>query len=84
MSHFTFVLHGVANRDPNELVCLWFPTLQEAQAFPEQLPGRYAIQMVEGVDYNAITVETIDRFDGDEGQDHESYVPDEDALRGDR
>jgi hypothetical protein len=93
MSHFTFVLHGVANRDPNELVCMWFPTLQEAQLVQSQFPGHYEIQMVEGVDYNAITVETVDRFDGDEGQDHESYtddqdhesyVPDEDTLRGDR
>jgi hypothetical protein len=61
---FTFVLHGVADRDPTELVCMWFPTLELAQAFPAQLPGRYAIQMVEGVDYDDITVETVDRIGG--------------------
>lgn len=65
----TYVLHGVADRDPNELVCMWFPTLQEAQRFPEQLPGRYAIQMANyGVDYDALDIETIDRIGGESSE----------------
>ena len=46
----TYVLHGVAHRDSNEMVCMFFGSLRESQEFMRDLPGRYNFLTLEGVD----------------------------------
>jgi hypothetical protein len=52
-----FVLHGVADRDPDELVCMFFNDKADLDEFVEILPGHYAMLTVTGIDYDAIEVD---------------------------
>lgn len=54
----TFCLYGVAVRE-NEHVCMFFPTMDEAFQFAGELPGTYHVMTLHGVDYDALTVGSI-------------------------
>lgn len=46
------VLYGVADRDRNELVCMFFPTKKDCRKFQTDLPGRYNQLTLVGVGYD--------------------------------
>ena len=52
----TFVLYGVAERDPSELVCMFFETKADRKDFAEYLPGRYQTMTLVGVNYDGFKV----------------------------
>ena len=49
-----YILHGVADRDRTELVCMMFPNMQEVCEFIACLPGTYRVAEYQGIDYDAI------------------------------
>jgi len=49
-----YILHGVTDRDPNELVIMIYPTMEEAQSFIDWFPGTYRVAKYEGIDYDDI------------------------------
>jgi hypothetical protein len=49
-----YILHGVADRDYNELVCMVFPNMKDVQSFIKSLPGKYRVAKYEGIDYDDI------------------------------
>lgn len=50
----TYVLHGVAHRDPTEFVCMFFDSTEARDAWREELPGRYQELTLTGVNYDRI------------------------------
>ncbi len=50
------VLHGVADRDPNELVFMIFWNFQEKNEFVAALPGNYKTRIMSGVVFADIEV----------------------------
>jgi hypothetical protein len=53
-----FVLYGVADRDPDELVCQFFDKPIDVVEFVDALPGRYDLMELIGVDFDRLTVIT--------------------------
>lgn len=51
-----FVLHGVADRDQDELVCMFFSSEKDRDEFRKNLPGKYAEFSLEGVSYDIFDV----------------------------
>jgi len=49
-----YILHGVADRDRSELVCVMFPNMQEVREFVDCLPGTYRVAEYHGIDYDAV------------------------------
>lgn len=49
MTKITYVLYGVAARDSNELVCMFFDTHDEMSVFAFELPGNYRMFKLFGV-----------------------------------
>src|SRR5215510_8766143 len=58
-SAITFVLYGVAARDPDERVCGFFQTRRDASEFAKDLPGSYDLLVVAGIDFDAIQVNLV-------------------------
>jgi hypothetical protein len=52
----SYLLHGVADRDPDELVCMLFPDEESRDEFKADLPGKYLELTLGGVDYDAIVI----------------------------
>ncbi len=54
------VVHGVADRDPEELVCQMFPGTRKGLAhmgeFLKELPGKYQILVWKGISYRRARV----------------------------
>lgn len=54
------LLHGVTNRDPDEFVWQVFPNTpegnEELKAFREDLPGRYDVSLVSGINYETVAI----------------------------
>ena len=50
-----YILHGYADRDHTELVCMMFDSVAEAKEFARDLPGTYRIARFKGVDYDRAT-----------------------------
>jgi hypothetical protein len=48
-SRLSYVLYGVADRDPNEMVCEFFETDAGLEEFRRDLPGRYQRMVLAGV-----------------------------------
>lgn len=55
----TFVLYGVAGRDEQELVCMFFGTSKELREFEKDLPGRYQTLIIVGVDLMGDEIEVV-------------------------
>ena len=51
-----YVLHGVADRDPNERVCMFFASVKDRAKFAEDLPGSYDRLTLTGVGYDDFKV----------------------------
>lgn len=53
----TYCLSGVAERDPEELVCMFFNDPDDVDDFIAAVPmARHQVMVLVGVDYNAMTV----------------------------
>ena len=61
------IVHGVADRDPDELVCQMFPAtkkgLAHMGAFLKILPGQYRIQIWKGISYRRARCVSIGKRD---------------------
>jgi hypothetical protein len=53
----TYLLYGVANRDPNETVVMFFPFPGDVTEFCRDLPGKYRLMRLTGVDYAQLEVQ---------------------------
>lgn len=51
-----YLLFGTANRDRDENVAMFFSRTEELEKFRADLPGRYDVLVLDGVDYDALTV----------------------------
>lgn len=52
-----YCLHGVADRDPNELVCMFFEHMAHLEQFVEAVPMRHhQVVVLAGLSYEALTV----------------------------
>lgn len=51
-----YVIHGVADRDPDELVCMFFHSEEAREQFKLDLPGRYAELKLVGAGYDAVSI----------------------------
>lgn len=58
-----YTVHGVADRDPNELVLMFFESINDVKEFVSALPGRYATTVISGIDLEDIdwTCEVFDK-----------------------
>lgn len=53
-----FALFGIADRDPNECVLMFFDSMTILNEFRQALPGTYHVATVEGVDYDTLKIDT--------------------------
>ena len=51
-----YVLYGVAERDPKELVCMFFPSVYDRTKFAKDLPGTYRRMTLTGIGYDDFEV----------------------------
>lgn len=51
MADLTVVVYGTTDRDPDEHVLMVFESIKEADAFIIDLPGKYDVRVVTGIDY---------------------------------
>lgn len=55
-----YVLYGVTERDPNELVCEFFPYgtegYEDMTSFVDDLPGKYDFAVVKGINIEDVEV----------------------------
>lgn len=52
-----YVLHGVAKRDPDELVLMFFSSTLDRANFRRELPGKYRSVTLTGISYDDFDVE---------------------------
>lgn len=52
----TYLLHGIADRDPNELVAQFFQYPGDVVEFVRNLPGTYSLMYLTGVEYLRLEV----------------------------
>lgn len=52
MEPVVFVLHGVADRNSDELVCMFFSSVEDRTEFEKALPGKYAHLSIFGISYD--------------------------------
>ena len=52
----TLVLYGVADRDANETVLMFFTGREDLDNFVEALPGKYSVAVVTGLNYDDLEV----------------------------
>jgi hypothetical protein len=56
----TYVLYGVAARNRNELVCMFFDRKKDIRRFKLSLPGDYRVMTIKkGLDYQALKIGSI-------------------------
>jgi hypothetical protein len=56
MTKKVYMLHGVASRDPKELVCMFFVSIYDRKKFVDELPGRYRYRTLVGIGYDDFEV----------------------------
>lgn len=56
-SKFTYVLSGVADRDPGEVVLMFFATPADRREFEKDLPGTYLHGRMADVDFDTLVVD---------------------------
>lgn len=76
------LLYGVADRDDREMIAQFFDNRDDLEDFRENLPGRYQIMGLDGVDFDALTVVSVevevDLADLDDcWDDLEEFIPGE-------
>lgn len=49
-----YAVHGVADRDPDELVLMFFDKVKEVEEFVRDLPGKYETLVVGGLNHEDI------------------------------
>ncbi len=52
----TVVVYGTADRDPDEHVFMVFEDIKEASQFIVDLPGKYDVKIVTGIDYDKFEI----------------------------
>ena len=56
MNDLTVVVYGTADRDADEHVFMVFDNTRDAVQFTVDLPGRYEMKVVTGIDYDKFEV----------------------------
>jgi hypothetical protein len=62
-----WLLSGIADRDPNEVVAMFFPSRADADEFARDLPGTYLLMPLHGLGadaYDRLTV-GVDVYEGE-------------------